>query len=362
MGEPSRPPANGFVAAARKVYNPVGFSKGYNFILWFIFGGAFLGFLLARLPYLNLYGVYCSPNPNGALGAPPGECYYYLNFDRYKVGIMLHLYGILFAGLLACLQFTPIIRYKALILHRIGGWLAILLSLVGIVGALMIARRAFGGGMAAQAITGVMAIAFLGSLLLAVINIKRLQIEEHRKWMLRAWFYAGAIITMRIILIIAVNITAPLGDYYYAMPCGKVAFTVGSDDLTLALYPACASYFNGTKPNQWTMVTANFAGTDVAQIAAALDITAGMALWLAFIIHAVGIEIYIHLTPAEHHRLRGVSYQRQKAAGMRNPGRAGLTADRLGDSEKWMPLEAAEADNKERAADASKDSLPAPSD
>ncbi|KAK8008917.1 hypothetical protein PG991_011468 [Apiospora marii] len=278
MGGPSRPPANGFVAAARKVYNPVGFSKGYNFILWFIFGGALLGFLLARLPYLSLHGVFCNPNPSGALGALPGECYYYLNFDRYKVGIMLHLVGILFAGLLACLQFTPIIRYKALILHRIGGWLAILLSLIGIVGALMVARRAFGGGIEAQTITGVMAIAFLGSLLLAVINIKRLQIEEHRKWMLRAWFYAGAIITMRIILIIAVNVTAPLGDYYTTMPCAKVAFTMGSDELTQALYPACASYFNGTSPNQWTIVTADFNGTDVVQIAAALDMTAGMAL------------------------------------------------------------------------------------
>lgn len=98
---------------------------------------------------------------------------------------------------------------------------------------------------------------------------------------------------MRAILIIAVNITAPLGDYYDAMPCGKVAFTVGSDEQTLALYPACASHFNGSNPNQWTMVTADFNGTDVAQITAALDITAGMAMWLAFIIHAVGIEIYV---------------------------------------------------------------------
>lgn len=45
---------------------------------------------------------------------------------------------------------------------------------------------------------------------------------------------------------------------------------------------------------------------------------------------------------------------------MRNPGRAGLTADRLRDAEKWMPLGEAEAE-KERAADASKDSLPATS-
>lgn len=32
MTTPTRAPANGFVAAARKVYNPLGFSKGYNFV------------------------------------------------------------------------------------------------------------------------------------------------------------------------------------------------------------------------------------------------------------------------------------------------------------------------------------------
>lgn len=189
MGAPSRPPANGFVAAARKVYNPVGFSKGYNFVLWFIFAGALFGFILARLQYLNFYGVYC--NPNSRDGALPGECYYYTKFDRYKVGIILHLACILPAGLLAILQFTPYIRYKAIMAHRVGGWLAILLSVTGIAGALMIARRSFGGGIEAQTVTGVLAIVFLGSLLLAVINIKKLQIEEHRKWMLRAWFYVS---------------------------------------------------------------------------------------------------------------------------------------------------------------------------
>ena len=33
MVKSSRPPANGFVAAARHIYNPIGFGKGYNFIL-----------------------------------------------------------------------------------------------------------------------------------------------------------------------------------------------------------------------------------------------------------------------------------------------------------------------------------------
>ncbi|KAM3453532.1 hypothetical protein MY3296_003763 [Beauveria thailandica] len=49
----TRPPANGFVAAMRKVYNPIGFGKDYNFILWIIFCGALFGFCLARFMYLD---------------------------------------------------------------------------------------------------------------------------------------------------------------------------------------------------------------------------------------------------------------------------------------------------------------------
>lgn len=32
-----------------------------------------------------------------------------------------------------------------------------------------------------------------------------------------------------------------------------------------------------------------------------------------------------------------VSYQRELAAGMRHPGSAGLTSDRLGDADQWYP-------------------------
>ena len=33
MVNPNRPPRNGFVATMRKLYNPLGFAKGYNFVL-----------------------------------------------------------------------------------------------------------------------------------------------------------------------------------------------------------------------------------------------------------------------------------------------------------------------------------------
>jgi hypothetical protein len=40
MVKSNRPPANGFVSAMRRVYNPLGFSKGYNFVFWFITMGS----------------------------------------------------------------------------------------------------------------------------------------------------------------------------------------------------------------------------------------------------------------------------------------------------------------------------------
>jgi hypothetical protein len=40
MVNPMKPPANGFVSDMRRVYNPLGFSKGYNFVFWFITMGS----------------------------------------------------------------------------------------------------------------------------------------------------------------------------------------------------------------------------------------------------------------------------------------------------------------------------------
>lgn len=33
MVTPTHPPANAFVKVARRIYNPIGFAKGYNFVL-----------------------------------------------------------------------------------------------------------------------------------------------------------------------------------------------------------------------------------------------------------------------------------------------------------------------------------------
>jgi uncharacterized membrane protein len=92
-------------------------------------------------------------------------------------------------GILVLVQFIPAIRHKAIIVHRINGYIVITLTLATLAGALMIARIAFGGTLDTQLWVGVVAIAVVLSYALAYYNIKRLQIDQHRKWMLRAWFY-----------------------------------------------------------------------------------------------------------------------------------------------------------------------------
>ena len=189
MVQPDRPPKNNFVRLARNIYNPLGFSKGYNFILWFNFAGALMGFILARFEYLNFYGIFCGAKLSATNHAAPGECYYYLAPDYERIGIIMHLAGILPAGFLVFFQFVPVIRHRLILFHRINGYFVITLSFAATAGALMIARNAFGGNASTQVGIGLLAIIFLGSLVMAYINIKRLKIEQHRMWMLRAWFY-----------------------------------------------------------------------------------------------------------------------------------------------------------------------------
>lgn len=182
--------ANGrFVTLARKVYNPIGFSKGYNFILFFIFAGALTGFTLARLQYLAI-DRSCSVTD----GDRPLGCYYYQGNSVDRIGILLHLGTILPASLLVVLQFVPVIRRTFVLFHRINGYVILLLSLVSTAGAFMLARNSVGGRTEVQTGIGLLSIAFLVSLALAWYNIKRLQIEQHRAWMLRAWFYVSLVV------------------------------------------------------------------------------------------------------------------------------------------------------------------------
>ncbi|MCJ1395272.1 hypothetical protein MMC18_008156 [Xylographa bjoerkii] len=316
----------------RRAYTFLGFKRAYNFPLFVIFAGAMLGFSLARLEYLDLDGQF-------AKKAAPGE-WYWLQSNHYRIGISLHLGCILPAGILMIWQFVPKIRQNALLFHRINGYLIILLVLISNVGALMIVRRSFGGELATQGAVGTLVIVTTVGIVMAYINIKRLQIDQHRAWMLRTMFYLGTIITTRLIMVIAAGITTLIGSYFAIYTCDELRFIHQSNlSYVDASYPACdANSANAIA------VHADLGSHQPENIGASLRLNFGMAIWLSFFLHAVGVEIYLNLTPRESQRLRQVSYERQLEIGYDQPGSAGLVIERCGDAEAWQPTEKAGKD------------------
>ncbi|PGG97686.1 hypothetical protein GX51_07196 [Blastomyces parvus] len=314
----------------------MGFTKSYNFILFFIFGGGLFGFTLARLQYLDITGRYAS-------GSGPGEWFHQHTGFR-KVGLILHLGTILPCAILVIFQFIPAIRHRVILFHRINGYIIIVLFLISNAGALMITRHAFGGGHEVQLGLGLLVLITTISVGMAYYNIRCLQIEQHRAWMLRTMFYMGSIVTIRPLLEIISRIISKLGTYYEVWPCDKIDFTWQFYKIPvsyLAMYPMCAPPPDPTKlPPGYdpvALVKADDKGMEPAQIGANLNISFGLALWLALFLHIVGVEIYLQLTPRESQRLRMVSYERQKQAGYANPGNAGLVVQKFGDAAPWAP-------------------------
>ena len=233
-------------------------------------------------------------------------------------------------------QFLPIIRHKFLIVHRINGYIVVVLSIVSNVGAVMIVRRAFGGTLATQAAVGLLAIISTASFGMAYYNIKRLQIDQHRAWMLRAVFYLGTIVTLRAIMILSALISSQASAYYEPMSCGELFTIYDTTQNVTSRYPQCGQ--PGSTDDTLVIVQAKFSD-QAEQIGASLRLSFGMAMWMAIFLHLVGVEIYLNLTPRESNRLRQVSYERQMERGLEPFGSAGLTVDRWGDAEPWKPAE-----------------------
>ncbi|KAG8742951.1 hypothetical protein FRC12_015196 [Ceratobasidium sp. 428] len=240
--------------------------------------------------------------------------------------MLIHLATVLPAGILATLQFIPLIRYKALIVHRVCGYVALLLLVMGAASGFALGRRSFGGDFSIQTGVVVLGASVLVSAALAYYNIKRLQIDQHRKWMLRTWFYAGSIITLRILQIMMAKIASDINQYHTVWSCNEVDFMLKNATEVAQMYPLCAT----NQQNGYVVVPAIM--TSAIGAGSSLRFAFGPALWMALFIHATGIEIYIHLTPGEAERLRKVSYEKQLERGAKYPGSMGTTSDRAGDN------------------------------
>ncbi|KAJ7037063.1 hypothetical protein C8F04DRAFT_924777, partial [Mycena alexandri] len=90
----------------------LGFKERYSLINFFIWGGALLGFCLARSLAMN---------PGRTAGLMPAGEWYWLSQKPYKSNLFIHVYLSTFGGIGALLQFLPVLRRRKIILHRLNG-------------------------------------------------------------------------------------------------------------------------------------------------------------------------------------------------------------------------------------------------
>lgn len=200
-----------------------------------IFAGAMLGFSLSRLQDFNYDKLF-------AINIAPGYMYYF-GSGSYRVGMILHLAAALPAGILMVLQFTPVVRYKFINFHRINGYFVILLLSVSNLSACIVLRHNHGGNrIAAQSAEAFLVIITTTGMALAWWNIRRLQIDQHRAWMLRTMFYMGSIISSRVITDIASVILTRMGGYYQVWTCDEIDHVYreyGLGGIPYDKYPQC---------------------------------------------------------------------------------------------------------------------------
>lgn len=189
-------PTDKRVLMHKRLIRPLGFTSGYSFACFVVFAGTLMGFTLARAQFIDIQGVMCSPSTAGGplRHAAPGECFYFVSGATHeRFGIVLHLATVLPASFLACFQLLPVLRARAPAFHRANGYMVILLSLLGVAGGLMITGNAFSGALVTQMGFGFGAAAFLVALGMGWLSMRRMRVDQHRAWMLRAWFYVSLI-------------------------------------------------------------------------------------------------------------------------------------------------------------------------
>ena len=224
-------------------------------------------FSLARFKYLSPIILAVELNPGD---------WFWFHAGTLRVGFLLHLACMLPVGLLIIPQFIPRIRRKFILFHRVNGYTIIILSLGGNVGALLIARRAFGGSLASQSVTGLLVIMSTFGLGLAWYNIRCLQIDQHRAWMLRSAFWIGSIVTTRLIMPFAALIMTAVGGYYTAWPCKEIEYVLGTTGQMLKEFPQCGTEWGTT--DGWVAVKGVLDFAKPTEVGAVFDMTFGMGV------------------------------------------------------------------------------------
>ncbi|KAG9099807.1 hypothetical protein FS749_000338 [Ceratobasidium sp. UAMH 11750] len=240
---------------------------------------------------------------------------YYFQVPLKKALLWTHIACVLPAGLLVVTQFVPRIRARAINFHRTAGKIIIILTIISILTAWAIAPVSFGGDLSVQSGMYTLGAMILWSTIKAWLAIRRLQIDEHRTWVIRAWSYYMSVITLRIAMIVAMIVISLTGGFYQAIPCKEVAYILNDTSRYVRDYPQCQPEWTGPRTTH-VLVEADINDSTELGLTAALWCVFGMSTWVGLWIHAIGTEYYLLKTKDESDRLREVSTKRQKLSGL----------------------------------------------
>ncbi|KAK6992076.1 hypothetical protein R3P38DRAFT_3088916 [Favolaschia claudopus] len=264
----------------------LGFKARYSLINCFVWGGALVGFCLARSVTMN-------PKPSLiAAQLVPGEWFWFKQ-PLYKVNLFIHIYLTTLGGIGAVLQFFPAMRRRAMVLHRLNGYGVLFCLIVGNICGSIIARRSFGGELNVQSGYYTLGIMIVFSGLVGIYNVKK-DTRRHRKWMLRMVVYFAVAISARLIMLAARAIITSIGTYYSIFRCDEIIDLLAEQQAIESAFPQCVA--PGVNPASiWAAVHAS-TNEGPLYVASSVRATNGMALWIATLIHIVAVEYYINVT------------------------------------------------------------------
>jgi len=273
----------------------LGFKERLSLVLFVIFAGAMVGFCIARTEMLNPKNVH-----NRTV---PGEWFWYRQ-SLYFPNILLHIYLSMLGGFFAVFQFVPAVRRRYMVLHRINGYLILLCLIPGMISGAIVGRRAFGGSPSTQFAYYMSAMMTIVAACLGIGNVKNTRV--HRKWMLRMVSYVSIAITARVISIIARELLSIQGNYHEQWTCAELSFLQtngqGVADF-LQTYPMCGN--TTVDPSNIRTLIQVQTHALPANYGSSVRATFGMGLWIALVLHVIGVELYINATDEANQHRRG---------------------------------------------------------
>ncbi|CAE6448992.1 unnamed protein product [Rhizoctonia solani] len=298
----------------------LGFEKRSSFGLFVFFGGAMMGYSLAKSPTMSFKELLKT--------FFPGEGYWFEQ-TFWKINLMIHIFTSIrkhsvpkfsttltrrhyppAASLFSVFCFLPITWKRWPRLHGILGYTVSLLLAISCICAAIAGRRGQGGDLNTQSAFYILASGAGGAVVLGCAAARRGEFDAHREWMIRAWFYNGALVTTKITALLSAQVITAINTYYSVWMCSEVGYVLKSADALTQGFPQCATPHALSSPNKvYVAVHASWKEGELGQ-GSAIRASYGMALWIAIILHEVGIEIYLRMTLSESDKLRELSVQR----------------------------------------------------